>query len=182
AARDQRRRRILKEVIEVRARRTPQLQHVAKAARRDQRGARAGSLENGVGHYGGRMREQGHLGRRQPIASHRHVEGAEHAFGEVARGRRHLGHADLPARVVDESHVRECPADIDPYAPSHSAVALGVEYLLYTGCPSSVPIPKFASPCGTLSCELRNQRDTSKLMSLVWFVDLKFLCKLAANA
>src|SRR5262249_52311285 len=26
---------------------------------------------------------------------------------------------------------------------------------------SSVPIPKFASPCGTLSCELRNQRDTS---------------------
>src|SRR5262249_21249130 len=33
-----------------------------------------------------------------------------------------------------------------------------------------VPIPKFASPCGTLLCELRNQRDTSKLMTLVWFL------------
>src|SRR6266446_9239341 len=39
----------------------------------------------------------------------------------------------------------------------------------------SVPIPKFASPCGAFSCELRNQRDTSKLLTLVWFLDLKFL-------
>src|SRR5262249_53106405 len=29
---------------------------------------------------------------------------------------------------------------------------------------TSVPIPKFAIPCGTPSCELRNQRDTSKYM------------------
>jgi hypothetical protein len=28
---------------------------------------------------------------------------------------------------------------------------------------ASVPIPKFASLCSTLSCELRNQRDTSKV-------------------
>src|SRR5262249_35231118 len=27
------------------------------------------------------------------------------------------------------------------------------------------------------SCELRNQRDTSKLLTLVWFLDLKFLCE-----
>jgi len=41
---------------------------------------------------------------------------------------------------------------------------------------ASVPlIPKFASPCGTLACELRNQRNTSKLMTRVWFLDLKFL-------
>src|SRR5215813_10858148 len=44
---------------------------------------------------------------------------------------------------------------------------------------ASVPIPKFASPCGTILCELRNQRDTSKLMTLVWFLDLKFLCERA---
>jgi len=44
---------------------------------------------------------------------------------------------------------------------------------------ASVPIPKFASPGGTLSCELRNQSDTSKLMTLVWFLDLKFLLELA---
>jgi hypothetical protein len=30
-------------------------------------------------------------------------------------------------------------------------------------------------------CELRNQRDTSKLMTLVWFLDLKFLCGFAAS-
>jgi hypothetical protein len=28
--------------------------------------------------------------------------------------------------------------------------------------PASVPIPKFAAFIGTLSCELRNQKDTSK--------------------
>jgi hypothetical protein len=35
--------------------------------------------------------------------------------------------------------------------------------------PASAPIPKFASLCGTLSCELRNQRSTSKYMFLVRF-------------
>jgi len=39
---------------------------------------------------------------------------------------------------------------------------------------TSVPIPKFARHCGTLSCELRNLRDTSKLTILVCS-DLKFL-------
>jgi len=48
--------------------------------------------------------------------------------------------------------------------------------------PASVLIPKFASPCGILSCELRNLEDTSKFMTLVWFLDLKFLCERAANA
>ena len=32
---------------------------------------------------------------------------------------------------------------------------------------ASVPVPKFAGICGTLSCELRNQRDTSKSKVLV---------------
>jgi hypothetical protein len=36
-----------------------------------------------------------------------------------------------------------------------------------TPIPTRVPIPKFASACGTLSCELRNQRDTSNSMILV---------------
>jgi hypothetical protein len=39
---------------------------------------------------------------------------------------------------------------------------------------ASVPIPKFASLGGTLSCELRNQRDTSKSMILVPLLDPKF--------
>ena len=47
---------------------------------------------------------------------------------------------------------------------------------------ASVPIPKFAMTRGRLRCELRNQRDTSKVMILVWFLDLKFLCELAAHS
>ena len=43
------------------------------------------------------------------------------------------------------------------------------------GRPPSVPIPKFARFVGTLSCELRNQRDPSKYIILVRFLDLKFL-------
>src|SRR5215208_2164322 len=46
----------------------------------------------------------------------------------------------------------------------------------------SVPIPKFAIPCRTLSCELRNQRETSKFMILVPLLNPKFAIGLAANA
>src|SRR5262245_50051845 len=35
---------------------------------------------------------------------------------------------------------------------------------LKSGSAASVPIPKFARTCGTLACELRNQRDTSNSM------------------
>src|SRR5206468_1222053 len=45
------------------------------------------------------------------------------AFGKVAGGGRHLGHADMPAGIVDERHVRESPADIDPDPPGHAAFA-----------------------------------------------------------
>src|SRR5207302_11126922 len=48
--------------------------------------------------------------------------------------------------------------------------------------PASAPIPKFASLRGTLSCELRNQRSTSKFMILVPLFDLKFLNEPAATA
>ena len=34
---------------------------------------------------------------------------------------------------------------------------------------TSVLILKFASTCGSLSCELQNLKDTSNLMILVWF-------------
>src|SRR5262249_62286740 len=40
---------------------------------------------------------------------------------------------------------------------------------------ASVPIPKFASPGGTLSCELRDQKDTSKPLTLVWVFGFKVL-------
>src|SRR5215470_9351655 len=46
----------------------------------------------------------------------------------------------------------------------------------------SVPIPKFASACGSLSCELRNQRDTSNSMVLVPLLNPKFAIGLAARS
>src|SRR5438093_4191697 len=49
-----------------------------------------------------------------------------------------------------------------------------------TGGRASVLIPKFASICGTLSCELRNQRDTSNFMILVPLLNPKFAIGLAA--
>jgi hypothetical protein len=42
------------------------------------------------------------------------------------------------------------------------------------GLRPSVPIPKFANPCGRLRCELRNQRDTSNSMILVPLLNAKF--------
>src|SRR5262249_55050936 len=47
---------------------------------------------------------------------------------------------------------------------------------------ASVPIPKFAKPCSTLSCELRNPRDTSKSMILVPLLNPKFAIGFAARA
>jgi hypothetical protein len=44
----------------------------------------------------------------------------------------------------------------------------------------SVPIPKFAIPCGTSDANFGIQGDTSKYGFLVWFLDLKFLYELAA--
>jgi hypothetical protein len=45
---------------------------------------------------------------------------------------------------------------------------------------ASVPIPKFATPCGALSRELRNRKDTSKSIFLVPLLNPKFANGLAA--
>jgi hypothetical protein len=46
---------------------------------------------------------------------------------------------------------------------------------------AGVPIPNFALSCGALWSELRNQRDTSKHLTLVPLFDLKFLDEIAAG-
>src|SRR5262249_2656411 len=69
--------------------------------------------------------------------------------------------------------------------PNNASIRPIVSPTLHDLC-AGVPIPKFASPCSTLSCELRNQRDTSKLthssvvLDLKWFWILKFLGEFAA--
>ena len=119
AARDESAGRILEQVVEVAAGGAPQLQDVAEAARGDERGARAVLRQDGVGDDRGGMREQHHLGRLQAVALHGAGEPGEHALGEVARRGRHLGDADRPARIVDQRHIRERAADVDPNPPSH---------------------------------------------------------------
>jgi hypothetical protein len=47
---------------------------------------------------------------------------------------------------------------------------------------ASVPIPKFANPCGDLWCELRNPRDTSNFMVLVPLSNPKFATARAGQA
>src|SRR5262245_62206190 len=49
------------------------------------------------------------------------------------------------------------------------------------GRQSSVPIPKFASICGRLLCELRNQRDTSKYYASSALLNPKFAIGPAAK-
>jgi hypothetical protein len=46
---------------------------------------------------------------------------------------------------------------------------------------ASVPIPKFVSVCSTLCTNFGITRDTSNVMILVWFLDLKFLHEPAAG-
>ena len=93
-ARNERRRRVLEQVVEVGAGRAAQLQHVAEAARGDERGARALLLEDGVGDDGGGMRQQADVGGGHAVALHGGLQRGEHALGQVARRGRHLGDAD----------------------------------------------------------------------------------------
>src|SRR4029453_13912243 len=79
----------------------------------------------------------------------------EHAVGGIARG------------LIVEDKARLGPIR----AVAHNAIRCAAP----TRIPTSVPIPKFAPSCGTLFCELRNQRDTSNFINLVRFLDLKFL-------
>ena len=57
---------------------------------------------------------------------------------------------------------------------------LGNPYQLIAIPGPGAPIPKFASHCCTLVCELRNQRCTSNVLILVRLLNLKFLNELAA--
>ena len=123
AARDQRGRRVLEQVVEVGARRAPQLQHVAEAARGDERGARALLLQDGVGDDGGGVRQQPDLGRRRRRSAASPMSSA--ASTPSARSRGVVGTLAtpmLPARLVDQRHVRERAADVDPDPPSHVAL------------------------------------------------------------
>ncbi len=122
-ARNEHRRRVLEQVVEIRARRAPQLKHIAETTRCNQGCPRAGLFEDGVGHDGGRVGQEPDLGRGHRVAIHRQLEGAQHAFREVIGCGRDLRHADAAAGIFDQGNVGESPADIDPDPPGHPAIS-----------------------------------------------------------
>ena len=69
APRHQHRGSVLQQVVQIGARRSPQFQEVAEAARGDEAGARALVLQQRVGHHGGGVRQQRHVGRIDRFAS-----------------------------------------------------------------------------------------------------------------
>src|SRR6266508_3514301 len=96
---------------------------------------------------------------------------------EVPCGRQPLMGASLPPKagsIRDRRHVAISrlpnPLSRDENPPGDPG-GFGV----LAGPGASAPIPKFASLRGTLSCELRNQRSTSKYMFSSAVLDLKFL-------
>src|SRR5215471_12697803 len=65
----------------------------------------------------------------------------------------------------------ECPkSEVRKPSRASSGMHVGLRATLVSRFRSS-QVP------AALSCELRNQRDTSKLLTLVWFLDLKFYAR-----
>ena len=113
---------VLEQVVEARARRAAQLEHVAQAARRDERRARALALEQRVGDDRRRVGEERDVARGDTAARERGGERVQHAAGEVARRRRHLDDARGAAGLVHQDDVGERAADVDADAPAHGRV------------------------------------------------------------
>ena len=117
--RDEDRRRVLEEVVEVRARGAPELEHVAEAARRDEGDPGPLRLEQGVGDDGGGVGEEGDRLRGDTVLVHRGARALDDRRPEVARRGRDLGDPGPPAPLVEHRDVGERPADVDPDPPSH---------------------------------------------------------------
>ncbi|MBF8288647.1 MAG: hypothetical protein HW381_1755 [Candidatus Rokubacteria bacterium] len=113
------RRPVLEEVVELGARGTPQLEHVAESFGGDERCSRALVLEQRVGDDGRGMREEGDVAGPHAVRARGGGERVEDAAGEVARRGRHLDHLEAPARLVRHDDVREGAADVHADAPAH---------------------------------------------------------------
>ena len=102
----------LGEVVEGGAVLARELDQIAEALRRDERGARAAALEQRVG------------GDRHPVRERRDVggvdglEAAHHALGLILRRARHLGRHDTPA--IQRHEIGEGSSNIHPH-PDHCA-------------------------------------------------------------
>ena len=93
-----------------------------KAAGGDERDVGALRFEEGIGDDGGGVREERDRFGRDAVFIHRGAGALDDGGPEVVRGRRHLRDSHPAARLVEDGHDRERPADIDPDTPSHRFV------------------------------------------------------------
>ncbi len=110
---------VLEEIVEARAGRAPQLEHVATAVRGDQGDPGAAPLQQRVGDHGGRMGQPADVTGGHPVRGRRRTQAGHHALGEIPRSRRHLDHVHGAGRLVGEHDVGERAADVHADAPRH---------------------------------------------------------------
>ena len=121
AARHQHRRGVLEQVVEVRAGRAAQLQHVAEALGGDERDIGALRFQERVGDDRGGVGDEGDRSGVDGVFPHRRTHAVDHRGAEIARRGEHLGDARAPALLVQHGDIGERPADIDPDPPAHRA-------------------------------------------------------------
>ena len=120
-ARDERRRLVGLQIVEVGTLLAGDLQQVAKSARGEQRGARALLLEQRVGGHGGAVGHEAQGGRRESIARGDRADAGQDALGRIGGHARQLEDGQPLTRLVPERDVRERPADVDSQ-PGHERV------------------------------------------------------------
>ena len=124
APRHQHRGRILQQIVQIGARRPPQFQDIAHAARRDEAGARALVLQQRVGDHRGGMRQQRYIGRIDAVGIQPLADAVDHRLAEILRRGRQFGDGDAAGVLLHQGDVGEGAADIDADPPRHAMSAL----------------------------------------------------------
>jgi len=109
---NERSRRRLTELVQVRAVLPAQLDHVRESGRGDQRGARRAALQQGIGRHRHSVGEALDILRAGPGAGEDEPYRIQHAGGLLSRGGGNLGRCNRGV-LAQENRVGERPADID---------------------------------------------------------------------
>ncbi len=121
AARYQHVGRVLQQIVEIGAGGAAQLQQVAEAARGDEAGAGAVFFQQRVGHHGGGVGQQRHVGRIDRIGVECLANASDDGLAEIRWCGGDFCDLDASAGFIDQGDVGEGAADVDADAPRHQA-------------------------------------------------------------